>query len=65
MGMNGRIGRAKELARIRRQRTAEAKAAGIDVTDRRALADWQREQMLLFHERVRRESAERKQERMI
>jgi len=35
--MNGAKGRARTLARIRRERLAEARAAGIDTTDRRAL----------------------------
>ncbi len=38
MPMNGAKGRARTLAGIRRGRLAEAKAAGIDTTDRRALA---------------------------
>lgn len=37
MGMNGRKGRARELARIRKRRLDEAKAAGIDVADRAAV----------------------------
>lgn len=37
MGINGRKGRAQEMARIRRDEIKQAKAAGIDVTDRRAV----------------------------
>lgn len=37
MGMNGRKGRARELERIRKRQLAEAKAAGVDVTDRAAV----------------------------
>lgn len=40
MPMNGAKGRARTLSRIRRERTAEAKAMGIDTTDRKALAAW-------------------------
>jgi hypothetical protein len=34
--MNGRIGRARELRRIRKERHAEYLAAGIDPNDRNA-----------------------------
>ena len=37
MGMNGKVGRAKELSRIRNSRMARAKAAGVDTTDRAAM----------------------------
>lgn len=43
--MNGRVGRARELARIKRNRLREAAAAGVDVSDRAAVeqfhnAEW-------------------------
>ncbi len=38
--MNGDIGRAKTLMRIRREREAEATEAGVDVSDRAAFRDW-------------------------
>lgn len=43
MGINGSIGRARKLRAIRRERTAEAAAMGIDTSDRAAMAAWERE----------------------
>lgn len=43
MPMNGAKGRARTLSRIRRERTAEAAAMGIDTSDRAAMAAWERE----------------------
>lgn len=39
--MNGAKGRAKTLVKIKRKRLKEAKAAGIDVSDRRAVKAYQ------------------------
>lgn len=50
MGINGSIGRAKTMARIRRNHMRDAEKAGIDTTDRLALNSYLREkskQMLL------------------
>jgi len=50
MGINGSIGRARTMARIRRNHLRDAEKAGIDTTDRRALNSYLREkskQMLL------------------
>lgn len=38
--MNGSVGRARTLARIKRERKAQAIAEGVDVTDRKALREW-------------------------
>jgi len=35
--MNGAKGRARTLAKIRRERVSRAKAAGVDTTDRNAM----------------------------
>ena len=40
MGMNGKVGRAKVLKRIRKEREAEAIKAGVDVSDRAAFRAW-------------------------
>lgn len=54
--MNGRIGRAKEMARIKRRMEIQAKAAGVDITDRVAMRRWQAERSAELHERIKRNS---------
>jgi hypothetical protein len=54
MAMNGRKGRAKELARIRRKIEREAAQAGVDVTDRAAVNRWHDEQMQALYARIQR-----------
>lgn len=53
MGMNGRIGRAKTLRAIWRERMAQAKRMGIDTTDRRAMAAWNAERERTFYQGIR------------
>ena len=57
MGMNGRIGRAREMARIRRDREAAAREAGIDVSDRTAVARFHDEKMRTMWDEIRRRNA--------
>jgi hypothetical protein len=52
--INGRKGRAKELARIRRKTEREAAAAGVDITDRAALSRWENEHLTRTCERIQR-----------
>ena len=52
--INGRKGRAKELARIRRKTEREAAAAGVDVSDRAALSRWEHERSVATMERIQR-----------
>jgi len=46
MGLNGRKGRSRTLAAIRRRWVAEAKAAGVDVTDREAVRKFAHDRFL-------------------
>ena len=39
--INGRKGRAKDLARVRKRQLAEAEAAGVDMNDRAAIKAFQ------------------------
>jgi hypothetical protein len=58
--MNGRIGRTRELARIRRQDEREARAEGVDPTDRVAFAEWKETKRAAFYARLSAELAERR-----
>lgn len=52
--INGRKGRAKELARIRRKTESEAAAAGVDTTDRAALSRYEGDRFRAMCERIQR-----------
>lgn len=57
MGMNGRIGRAKVLRKIKRDtERAAAAAAGVDVSDRAALKQWKAKRWQETYERIMRNS---------
>lgn len=49
MGSNGNVGRARELARIRREAVARAIASGVDHTDRRAFSEWREAERAEFY----------------
>jgi hypothetical protein len=40
MAMNGKVGRATQMAKIRRMRAAEARSDGVDPADRKAMNEW-------------------------
>lgn len=50
MGINGSVGRARTMARIRRDNLRDAKNAGIDTTDRKATAAylWEKSKQMLL-----------------
>ena len=48
MGINGSVGRARTMARIRRNHLRDAEKAGIDTTDRKALNTYLREKSKLM-----------------
>lgn len=52
-GMNGRVGRAKTLRSLRRDQIAQAKAAGVDVTDRKAVKAYQDAQFRALCDRIK------------
>ena len=54
--INGRKGRARELARIHKRLLADAKAAGVDVTDRAALREFDKAQFNELCARIKRNS---------
>jgi hypothetical protein len=43
MGMNGSIGRARQLAKIKRERRREAAEDGVNIADPVAYAAWEKE----------------------
>jgi len=56
MGMNGRKGRARTMAKIRRSRIREAQAEGIDTNDRAAFRAWERRKLHELCDRIQRNS---------
>jgi hypothetical protein len=46
--INGRVGRAKVMARIRREREAEARAMGVDPKNRAAFRAWEQARSAAF-----------------
>lgn len=60
MGMNGSVGRAKELKRIRLQDERDARADGVDPTDRAAFSAWKDAKFAAFYDRLAAESAARR-----
>jgi hypothetical protein len=60
MGINGRVGRAKFFAKMKKDRQRLAKAAGIDIANRAAFKAWERDQSNEFWNGLRSKIRENK-----